>query len=65
MVYFQSADGRAFTDYRSPCIRNNELKKKYNLKNEHEYRQFIQKNGLKLIQEEQKKALQESNNNIH
>lgn len=35
------SDGRMFTDYRSSCTINNEIKKQNNL-NETEYRKFLQ-----------------------
>ena len=52
MPKFVMSDARVFTDYNPNCELNNALQKKYNVKNSHEYRAFLQKNavsGLKKI----------------
>lgn len=49
MPKFVSEDGRAFTDYNPNCEINNYLQKKYNIKNAHEYRSFLQKNAEKVM----------------
>ena len=45
MPKFVMSDARVFTDYNPNCELNNALQKKYNLKNSHEYRSFLQKNA--------------------
>ena len=45
------ADGRAFTRYISNSEYENYIKTKYNIKNDFEYRQFLQKNGQKIKEE--------------
>jgi len=42
-------DGRAFTDYRAPCFRNDMLKIQNNITNSYDYRQFLINNGEKII----------------
>jgi len=42
-------DGRAFTDYRSPCFINDMLRTQNGISNSYAYRQFLINNGSKLI----------------
>lgn len=42
-------DGRAFTDYRSPCYINNVLRIKNGIKSSYDYRQFLQHNATQLM----------------
>jgi predicted phosphoribosyltransferase len=46
------SDGREFTDYNAACVLNEMIQKKFNIKNSHQYRQFLQTNS-----EEVKKVL--------
>ena len=49
MPKFAMSDARAFTDYHPNCELNNTLQKKYNIKNSHEYRAFLQQNAEKVM----------------
>lgn len=51
MPKFVSEDGRAFTDYNPNCELNNYIQKKYDIKNSHEYRAFLQANATKLMKD--------------
>lgn len=51
MPKFIMSDARAFTDYNPSCEVNNALQKKYNIKNSHEYRAFLQKNADKIMED--------------
>ncbi len=51
MPKFVMSDGREFTDYNASCILNNMLQKKYNLNNSHQFRQFLQQNAEKVMQD--------------
>ena len=42
-------DGRAFTDYRSPCYINNVIRVTNNIQSSYDYRQFLQHNATELI----------------
>lgn len=44
-------DQRAFTDYHSSCDLNKTLQEKFNVKNSHEYRYYLQKNAEKIMKE--------------
>ena len=43
-----SVAGRGFTSYLSNASMNNNLKKKYDIKDNNEYKEFIQKNGSSM-----------------
>ena len=43
------SDGRQFTDYTPSCILNHNLQHKYNIKNSHDFRSFLQKNSTKVM----------------
>jgi len=49
MPKFVMSDARVFTDYNPNCELNNALQKKYNVKNSHEYRSFLQKNAETIM----------------
>lgn len=51
MPFYAMSDSRLITDYRPSCDVNNALMKQYNLKNLHEYRTFMQKNGDMVLGE--------------
>lgn len=51
MVFYKNADSRALTNYRQDCVVEDELKQKYKLKDNFEYKAFLQKNAEKLMQE--------------
>ncbi len=42
-------DGRCFTSYIPNCTLNKNIQNRNNIKTDHQYRQFIQKNGDNLI----------------
>ena len=42
-------DGRAFTDYRSPCYLNSLIKSENKIRNSYDYRQYLINNGLKIM----------------
>jgi hypothetical protein len=49
MVFIVGTD-RAITDYRSSCTLDNLIMQQNGIKSQQEYRQFIQRNALKLAQ---------------
>ena len=49
MPYYAMADSRPITDYRPSCDVNNALMNQYKISNNHDYRQYMQKNGSKII----------------
>lgn len=51
MPKFPMADGREFTDYNPSCQLNEMLRKKYDIKNSHEYRQYLQKNAEQIMKD--------------
>lgn len=67
MPKYAMNDGRQFTDYRSACILNEELKKKYNLSqdNPHFYKSFLEHNAEMLIREMRERAERQSDSLIH
>ena len=48
---FAMADGRQFTEWRSNCRLNNEIKNKLNITNDHDYRLYLQRNAEKVKSE--------------
>ena len=42
-------DAREFTDYNSPFATDEFLQKKYNLKNSHDYRRYLQQNATTIM----------------
>lgn len=46
---FAMNDGRAFTDYRSNCILNEQLQKKSNTESSQDFRKYLQKNSTSMI----------------
>ena len=51
MPKFVMSDGRFTTSYYPSCDLEKSIQDKYNIKNSHEYRLFLQKNAEKLIKE--------------
>lgn len=49
MVFYTESSQRIFTDYRPSCERDDEIKKRYNLKSNAEFRAFLQTNATKLM----------------
>jgi hypothetical protein len=45
MPKYTMEDGRSFTSYVSNCALNEMLQKKYNIKNSHEFRYYLQANA--------------------
>lgn len=45
---FVMSDSRAFTDYNPSCSINNTIQKQYNIKDEHDYRYFLQTRSNEL-----------------
>lgn len=45
------SDGRNFADWDPACRLNNQLRKKYNIKTNYQYRQFLMSNSDKLIEQ--------------
>ena len=63
MVFNFSSDSRTFTDYNPTCLINQKIMKDNNITNQNEYRAFLQKNALKIMQinaENSKKSLDRS-----
>jgi nucleoid-associated protein YejK len=60
MVKQVMADGRAFTIYSPSCSLNQYYQDKHNVKNAHEYRQFLQQNAQKLMDELKEYSLGEA-----
>lgn len=48
---FVMQDGRSFTDYQTSCSINNTIQDKYNIKDAHQYRHFLQTNAKVLMNE--------------
>lgn len=59
MPKYTMSDKRVFTDYHPSCELNKLLQEKYNVKNSHEYRLFLQKNAEKIMKEFSKNTNQE------
>jgi hypothetical protein len=51
MPRFVMSDARIFTDYNPNSDLNNIIQKKYNIKDANEYRSFLQKNAVKIMQD--------------
>jgi len=51
MPKYIMSDGRAFTDYNPSCSLNNNLQKKYNVKDSHEFRQYLQHNAEQVMKD--------------
>jgi hypothetical protein len=51
MPKFVMSDGREFTDFQPSCTLNEMIQNKYNIKNSHEYRYFLQKNAEKVMKD--------------
>ena len=43
------SDGRAFTDYHANCQLNKMIQEKYELKNSHDYRLYLQHNAEEIM----------------
>jgi hypothetical protein len=54
MPKFVMSDARAFTDYNPSCDLNNAIQKKYKITNSHAYRNFLQKNAEKIMEDNAK-----------
>ena len=52
------SDSRQFTNFDPNCEANNKLKKSLNLQSNYEYRQYLIKNGMALMEKNNKTALQ-------
>ena len=51
MPKFAMEDGRMFTSYVSNCALNDMLQKKYDIKDSHQFRYFLQNNADKIKKE--------------
>lgn len=51
MPYYAMSGAREFTDYRPAQELNAVLMNKYNIKNNHEYRRYMQANGNKVLED--------------
>lgn len=51
MVFYNMADGRAFTFYEPNCDLNKHLLKNQELKNTHDYRRYLQQNAIPLMKQ--------------
>ena len=51
MPKYTMEDQRAFTDYNPSCELNRKLQEKFNVKNSHEYRYYLQKNAENIIKQ--------------
>lgn len=51
MPKFTMSDGREFTDYNPSCSLNEMLRKKYNVKNSHEFRYYLQRNAENVMKD--------------
>jgi hypothetical protein len=58
MPKFVMSDARVFTDYNPNCELNNSIQNKYQIKNSHQYRNFLQKNADKIMMDNVKNAQQ-------
>lgn len=56
-MYYPIMGARSITDYRSQADINDAIKRQYNIKDNNEYRQYIQSNGNAILQ-----ALREQKN---
>lgn len=54
MPKFVMNDGRGFTDYRSDSIAQEELRKQSGAQTQSQYRQYLQKNALKIMEDAKK-----------
>ena len=45
------SDGRAFTNYRSSCYLNNQLRQQSHTKSSYAYRQYLIQNGTKVMRD--------------
>lgn len=52
MVFVSDSSGRAFTDYTPNCVVDQRLKSQAKIKNNHDYRLFLQRHGLELIKKQ-------------
>lgn len=48
------SDGRVFTDYRSSCVMDDEIRMANNINSSYEYRQFLINNGYNIIESNRK-----------
>jgi hypothetical protein len=48
---YTDASGRQFTDYNPNCELNRAIQRKHNLKNNHEYRAYLQKHAEELMKD--------------
>lgn len=60
MVFVQHEGPSDYTDYRPSCYREEELKCKYNIKSNYEYKLFLQRNAQKILEEERNQLKQTS-----
>lgn len=51
MPKYTMSDGREFTDYNPSCCLNQKLQQRYDIKNTHEYRYFLQQNATKIMED--------------
>jgi hypothetical protein len=51
MPKFIMSDGREFTDYQPSCALNQALQQKYNVKDVHQYRYYLQKNAEQVMKD--------------
>jgi len=58
MSNFAMADSRMFTNYESSCIRDEQIKQLNGIKTDEEYRVFLHKNGLALMEQNNKYGFQ-------
>jgi hypothetical protein len=59
MVFYKNADSRVLTNYKQDCIVEQEMKDKYQIKDNFEYKMFLQRNAEKLMQENVSKMHEE------
>jgi hypothetical protein len=60
MVFVQHEGPSDYTDFRPSCYREEELKCKYNIQNNYEYKLFLQRNAKMILDDERKKLRQSS-----
>lgn len=50
MVFVSDSSGRFLTSYTPNCIENAKIKQEFGLTNDYDYRMFLQRNAMKLVE---------------
>jgi hypothetical protein len=54
MAFINDASGRMVTDYRSSCVVNEQIKAQNGIKDNYQYRLFLQRNALEIMNKDRK-----------